>query len=217
MCIKKIASSHANVYISGMLLSSFTKDKIEAGCDEAGRGCLAGPVVAAAVILPNDYKNKELDDSKKISFKKRLKLRKEIEAEALYWAVANVSNVEIDIINILNASYKAMHLAIDKLPVKPELLLIDGNRFVTDTDFIYECIIKGDGKYLSIAAASILAKTYRDDLMVSLDNQYPGYGWKTNVGYPTREHRKGIETLGITPYHRRSFQLLPSQLNLFEV
>ena len=189
----------------------------EAGVDEAGRGCLAGPVVAAAVILPKDYKNKELDDSKKISFKKRLKLRKEIENEALYWSVANVSNEEIDNINILNASYKAMHLAIDKLPIKPELLLIDGNRFVTDTDFVYECIIKGDGKYLSIAAASILAKTYRDDLMVSLDKKYPGYGWKTNVGYPTQEHRNGIETLGITPYHRRSFQLLPSQLNLFEV
>jgi ribonuclease HII len=200
-----------------MLHSSFTTDKIEAGCDEAGRGCLAGPVVAAAVILPKGYKNEELDDSKKISLKKRLKLRKEIEAEALYWSVANVSNEEIDHINILNASYKAMHLAIEKLPIKPELLLIDGNRFVTETNYSYECIIKGDGKYLSIAAASILAKTYRDDLMTSLDDKYPGYGWKTNVGYPTRQHRQGIKSLGITPYHRRSFQLLPGQLNLFEV
>ena len=200
-----------------MLLSSFTAKKIEAGCDEAGRGCLAGPVAAAAVVLPKDYKNKDLDDSKKISLKKRLKLRIEIEAEAICWSVANVSNEEIDHINILNASYKAMEHAVQNLSIIPELLLIDGNRFLTETDYKYECIIKGDGKYLSIAAASILAKTYRDDLMVSLSDEYPGYGWKTNVGYPTREHRQGIKSLGITPYHRRSFQLLPSQLNLFEV
>ena len=148
-----------------MLQSSFTPDKIEAGCDEAGRGSLAGPVFASAVILPRDYKNKHLNDSKKISLKKRLKLRQEIENEAISWAVAQVSNEEIDKINILNASYKAMDLAVRDLRIKPELLLIDGNRFVTNNEFEFECVIKGDGKFLSIAAASILAKTYRDDLM----------------------------------------------------
>lgn len=199
-----------------MLQSSFTRDKIEAGCDEAGRGSLAGPVFASAVILPRDYKNKDLNDSKKISLKKRLKLRQEIEEEALTWAVAEVSNEEIDKINILNASYKAMHLAVEQLRIRPELLLIDGNRFVTESDVKYECVIKGDGKFLSIAAASILAKTYRDDLMSSLDQQFPGYGWKTNVGYPTSEHREAIRNLGITPFHRKSFQLLPVQLSLFE-
>ena len=199
-----------------MLKSSFTQDKIEAGCDEAGRGSLAGPVFASAVILPRDYKNKELDDSKKISLKRRLKLRQEIEDDAVSWAVAQVSNEEIDKINILNASYKAMDLAVVDLKVKPELLLIDGNRFVTNNEFNFECVIKGDGKFLSIAAASILAKTYRDDLMASLDEQFPGYGWKTNVGYPTIEHREAIKNQGITPYHRKSFQLLPRQLSLFD-
>jgi ribonuclease HII len=200
-----------------MLLSSFTTDKIEAGCDEAGRGCLAGPVVAAAVILPKDYINEDLDDSKKLSMKKRLKLQTEIEKEAIAWAVAKVSNVEIDEINILNASFKAMQIAIDRLSLTPELLLIDGNRFTSGINVSFECIIKGDGKYLSIAAASILAKTYRDEYMFSLHEQFPGYGWNTNVGYPTLEHRKAIRALGITPYHRKSFQLLPSQLNLFHV
>jgi ribonuclease HII len=199
-----------------MLKSSFTKDKIEAGCDEAGRGCLAGPVIAAAVILPKDYKNPELNDSKKLSLKKREKLRVEIEKEAISWAVAKVSNDVIDQINILNASYKAMDLAVSRLDQKPELLLIDGNRFVSKLDYPFECIIKGDGKFLSIAAASILAKTHRDEIMTTLDEQFPGYGWKTNVGYPTTEHRKGIKLLGITPFHRKSFQLLPNQLSLFE-
>lgn len=200
-----------------MLKSAYTPDKMEAGCDEAGRGCLAGPVVAAAVIFPKDYKNKELNDSKKLSIKKRLKLRTEIENSALTWAIGEVSNIEIDRVNILNASYKAMEIAIEGLTMIPELLLIDGNRFVYSGDINYECIIKGDGKYLSIAAASILAKTYRDELMSSLNDQFPGYGWKTNVGYPTQEHRQGIRAMGITPLHRKSFQLLPAQLNLFEV
>ena len=199
-----------------MLESAFTTDKIEAGCDEAGRGCLAGPVVAAAVILPKDYKNDELNDSKKLSLNKRLKLRTEIERDALSWAIGNVSNIEIDRVNILNASFMAMHIAIEGLSVKPELLLIDGNRFSYPGDIHFKCIVKGDGKYLSIAAASILAKTYRDELMSSLNDQFPGYGWNTNVGYPTIEHRNAIRTLGVTPFHRMSFQLLPSQLNLFK-
>lgn len=198
-----------------MLLSSFTSDLIEAGCDEAGRGCLAGPVVAAAVVLPKLYKHELLNDSKQLRKKEREHLRIEIERDALAWAVAEVSHSEIDEINILNASFKAMHLAIDKLKIKPQFLLIDGNRFKTYRGISHECIIKGDGVYLSIAAASILAKTYRDDWMQKLSTQFPGYGWETNVGYPTPEHREGIKKLGITPFHRKSFQLLPSQLELF--
>lgn len=198
-----------------MLLSYFTPDLIEAGCDEAGRGCLAGPVVAAAVILPKHYKHELLNDSKQLGKEEREQLRFEIERDAIAWAVAEVSNEEIDEINILNASFKAMHLALDKLTIKPEVLLIDGNRFKAYNNIRHECIIKGDGVYLSIAAASILAKTYRDQLMQNLDGQFPGYGWITNVGYPTIEHREGIKKLGITTFHRRSFTLLPSQLELF--
>jgi len=199
-----------------MLRSSFTKDLLEAGCDEAGRGCLAGPVVAAAVILPKKYRHKKLNDSKQLSREEREELRIEIERDALAWAVGEVGHEEIDQINILNASFKAMHLALEKLSMEPELLLIDGNRFNRYKEVRHECIIKGDGKYLSIAAASILAKTYRDDLMNNLAKQFCGYGWETNVGYPTLEHREGIRQLGITPYHRRSFTLLPSQLELFD-
>jgi ribonuclease HII len=199
-----------------MLRSSFTKDLLEAGCDEAGRGCLAGPVVAAAVILPKKYRHKKLNDSKQLTREERDALRVEIERDALAWAVAEVDHVEIDQINILNASFKAMHLALEKLTMQPELVLIDGNRFKPYREVRYECIIKGDGKYLSIAAASILAKTHRDELMNNLAKQFCGYGWETNVGYPTLEHREGIRQLGITPYHRRSFTLLPSQLELFD-
>lgn len=199
-----------------MLRSSFTKTLIEAGCDEVGRGCLAGPVVAAAVILPKKYKHKLLTDSKQLKSAEREFLQAEIKREAIAWAIAEVSHEEIDVINILNASFKAMHLALDHLTVTPEFLLIDGNRFNPYRDIKHECIVKGDSKYLSIAAASVLAKTYRDGLMAKLSIQFPGYGWNTNVGYPTVEHRDGIRALGITPYHRKSFQLLPSQLELFE-
>lgn len=199
-----------------VLLSSFTPNLIEAGCDEVGRGCLAGPVVAAAVILPKDYKHELLNDSKQLVKEDRELLEQDIKRDALAWAVAEVNNIEIDEINILNASFKAMHLALDKLTIRPQFLLIDGNRFKPYSGLLHECVIKGDGKYLSIAAASVLAKTYRDELMARLSIQYPGYGWVTNVGYPTEEHRNGIRALGITPFHRRSFQLLPSQLELFD-
>jgi ribonuclease HII len=199
-----------------MLRSSFTKDLIEAGCDEAGRGCLAGPVVAAAVILPKRYRHKKLNDSKQLTKEEREELRVDILRDALEWAVGEVDHLEIDKINILNASFKAMHLALDKLQTRPQLLLIDGNRFKPYSDVRYECIIKGDGRYLSIAAASILAKTYRDDLMVKLAGQFPGYSWETNVGYPTEAHRDGIRQIGISPFHRKSFTLLPQQLELFE-
>lgn len=197
------------------MLSYYTPDLIEAGCDEAGRGCLAGPVVAAAVILPKNYKHELLNDSKQLSKEDREQLRFEIERDALAWAVAEVSSEGIDEINILNASFKAMHLAIDKLSVIPQMLLIDGNRFNRYKEIEHTCIIKGDATYLSIAAASVLAKTYRDEFMQRLAAQFPGYGWETNVGYPTPEHREGIKQLGITPFHRKSFQLLPSQLELF--
>jgi ribonuclease HII len=197
-----------------MLKSSFTKDKIEAGCDEVGRGCLAGPVVAAAVILPKKYKHNLLTDSKQLSKEQRILLEVDIKRDAISWAIAEVNNDEIDEINILNASFKAMHLAIDKLNELPELLLIDGNRFNPYKNLPFQCIVKGDSNYLSIAAASILAKIYRDKLMAVLHKQYPVYGWNTNVGYPTIEHRKGIMKFGITPYHRKSFQLLPAQQKL---
>jgi ribonuclease HII len=199
-----------------MLLSSYTSDKIEAGCDEVGRGCLAGPVVAAAVILPKNYQHELLNDSKQLSKENRAILESDIKRDALVWAIAEVSNTEIDTINILNASFKAMHLALDQLTMRPEFLLIDGNRFHTYQQLPHQCIIKGDGRYLSIAAASILAKTYRDTFMQKLATQFPGYGWETNVGYPTEQHREGIRQKGITPYHRKSFTLLPSQLELFE-
>jgi len=199
-----------------MLHSSFSENKIEAGCDEAGRGCLAGPVVAAAVILPQDYKHVDLNDSKKLNKKQRKKIAKEIKRDAVSWAVAEVDNEEIDKINILNASFQAMHLAIHKLKRIPELLLIDGNRFNPYPNIPHECIIKGDGTYLSIAAASVLAKTHRDTLMKKFGKQYPEYRWKTNVGYPTLQHRSAIKNIGLSPLHRRSFRQLPGQLELFE-
>ena len=188
-----------------MLLSSFSKKLIEAGCDEAGRGCLAGPVFAAAVILPKDYKNELLNDSKKLNEKTRYKLRDEIEKNALSWAVASYSPVEIDEVNILVASIFSMHRALDKLKIKPELLLIDGNRFKPYQNINYECIIKGDGKYLSIAAASILAKTYRDDYMIEAHSKHPYYGWNTNKGYPTMQHKLAIQKYGLAAYHRKTF------------
>lgn len=199
-----------------MLKSYFDKTKTEAGCDEAGRGCLAGPVVAAAVILPKDFSDPLLNDSKQLTEKQRFGLRNMIEQEALAYAVAEVSNLEIDKINILNASFLAMNQAVEQLSIIPELLLIDGNRFRTKGSIPYECIIKGDGKYFSIAAASILAKTYRDELMLEKSKEYPGYSWETNMGYPTIAHRKAIRELGVTPLHRMSFQLLPKQLDLFK-
>lgn len=198
-----------------MLKSYFQKDKVEAGCDEAGRGCLAGPVVAAAVILPKNYKHKVLNDSKQLTEKQRVEIKKDIVKDAIAWGVGVASPGEIDDINILNASYLAMDRAVEKLKQTPELLLIDGNRFKTSGNIPFECIIKGDGKFLSIAAASILAKTYRDDLMRQLAIEFPGYGWETNVGYPTRAHREGLKEMGSTPHHRMSFQLLPTQLELF--
>lgn len=198
-----------------MLLSQQTDHLTEAGCDEAGRGCLAGPVVSAAVIFPKNYVNPILNDSKQLSKVKRERLREEIKRDALAWAIAEYSNEEIDEVNILNASFLAMHRAIAQLNINPQLLLIDGNRFIQFKEVPHECIIKGDGKYLSIAAASVLAKTYRDDLMEELAIQHPHYGWERNAGYPTKEHRIGIEQHGITPYHRRSFRLLPDQLQLF--
>ena len=198
-----------------MLLSSYTSDRVEAGCDEAGRGCLAGPVVAAAVILPVKYENILLNDSKKLSAKAREKLRPIIEEDAIAWAVAFVDNNEIDEINILNASFLAMHRAVDQLKSKPALLLIDGNRFNAHPSINHECFIKGDGRFLSIAAASILAKTYRDEYMMNLDKKFQGYAWNKNMGYPTKEHREGIRKLGATGYHRKSFQLLPAQVELF--
>jgi ribonuclease HII len=198
-----------------MLQSSFTTDKIEAGLDEAGRGCMAGPVVAAAVVLPKDYHHRLLNDSKKLSARQREALRAEIEKEALAYQVAEVSEKEIDEINILNASFKAMHLALDSLSVEPQLLLIDGNRFKAYKSIPHECIIKGDGKYLSIAAASILAKTYRDEKMIHLADQYPQYGWERNMGYGTEAHRIALEKYGYSPVHRQSFRLKPKQLAIF--
>jgi ribonuclease HII len=188
-----------------MLQSSFTNNLIEAGCDEAGRGCLAGPVFAAAVILPPDYKNLLLNDSKKLTSGQRDKLRLVIEAEALAWSVEMIDNIEIDKINILNASILAMHEALSKLALTPELILVDGNRFKPFHDIPHQCIIKGDGLYLSIAAASVLAKTYRDDYMMQLHKTYPEYGWNRNKGYPTLEHRRKILSIGGTPYHRQTF------------
>ena len=192
--------------IFSMLRSSFTGSLIEAGCDEAGRGCLAGPVFAAAVILPDHYIHPMLNDSKKLTSKQREKLRIIIEKDAVSWAVASVDNVLIDRVNILNASIMAMHLAIKKLAVSPELILVDGNRFHSYPGIPHQCIIKGDGLYLSIASASILAKTYRDDYMLKLDEKFPYYCWDKNKGYPTESHRKAIRLYGITPFHRNSFR-----------
>lgn len=190
-----------------MLLSQYTDNRIEAGCDEAGRGCLAGPVCAAAVILPKGYENAVLNDSKKLTAKQRSNLRQTIEQEALAWAVAFVDNNKIDEINILNASFLAMNKAIEMLSIRPELLLIDGNRFKANTDIEFKCIVKGDGLYESIAAASVLAKWYRDTYMIKLHEEYPCYDWKSNKGYPTKKHYEAIEVNGITCYHRKSFSL----------
>ncbi len=178
---------------------------VEAGCDEAGRGCLAGSVYAAAVIFPPDYENPDLNDSKQLTAKRRYKLRETIERDALAWAVGVVTPAEIDEINILNASILAMHRALDQLKVRPEFIIVDGNKFKPYHEVPSQTIVKGDGKYLSIAAASILAKTYRDDYMAGLHEEYPYYGWDHNAGYPTKEHRAGILSHGLTPYHRRSF------------
>jgi len=198
-----------------MLEPFYTKDKIEAGLDEVGRGCLAGPVVAAAVILPKDYTHELLNDSKKLNAKTRELLEIDIKEKALAYEVSEVSHTKIDEINILNASFLAMHQALDELKISPELLLVDGNRFKKYKDKDHICVIKGDGKYLSIAAASILAKNYRDRLMAKLGEEYPGYGWETNVGYPTNKHRNAIREIGVTPHHRKSFRLLPEQLEIF--
>ncbi len=200
-----------------LLKPYFKAKQIEAGCDEAGRGCLAGPVFAAAVILPIDFQNDMLNDSKLLSEKKRYELRQIIEKEALAWAVASVSPAEIDDINILNASFLAMHRALDKLSQAPNFILVDGNRFKPYGDIPHECIVKGDGKYYAIAAASILAKTYRDDYMLQLHEQHPHYSWNTNKGYPTKAHRLAIQQYGATSHHRQSFRLLPlnEQLNMF--
>ena len=191
-----------------MLRSHYYEGLIEAGCDEAGRGCLAGSVYAAAVILPPDYQNELLNDSKKLTAKKRYALREEIERDAIAWAVGIVTPEEIDKINILNASFLAMHRALDQLSVRPEAVIVDGNRFKPYQDLPSTTIVKGDGKYLSIAAASILAKTYRDDYMLSLAEEYPQYDWQSNMGYPTKKHRQAILEHGITPYHRKSYNLL---------
>lgn len=199
------------------LLSYYQENTIEAGCDEAGRGCLAGPVVAAAVILPANFKNELLNDSKQLSEAKRKILRPIIEKEALAFAVSFVHEEEIDQINILNASFTAMHRAVDQLKVRPESLLIDGNRFNSYPQIPHTCIIKGDGKYLSIAAASILAKTYRDDYMEQIHTEFPIYDWHKNKGYPTKKHRQQIFNHGECKYHRKSFALLPAnQLSLFD-
>ena len=199
-----------------MLSSHYYEGKIEAGCDEAGRGCLAGSVYAAAVIFPEDYQNDELNDSKQLTARRRQQLRDIIQRDAVAWAVGVVSPEEIDRINILNASILAMHRALDQLQVRPEAIIVDGNRFKpyrtvvdgTAVSIPHTTIVKGDGKYLSIAAASILAKTYRDDYMDELAQQYPQYDWLSNKGYPTKKHREAIRQYGITPYHRKTFNML---------
>ncbi|MBQ9640194.1 MAG: ribonuclease HII [Bacteroidaceae bacterium] len=198
-----------------MLLPYYNKDLVEAGLDEAGRGCLAGSVYAAAVILPKDYHNEKLNDSKQLTARQRMALRTEIERDAVAWSLGIVTAREIDEMNILRASITAMHRAIDGLGVKPEALIVDGNRFLPYKGLPYTTIVKGDGKYLSIAAASILAKTYRDEYMAELHREYPFYGWDHNAGYPTKEHRRGISEHGPSPYHRMTFNLLgSSQLEL---
>ncbi len=198
-----------------MLENHYYDGLIEAGCDEAGRGCLAGSVYAAAVILPVDYTNADLNDSKKLTERQRYRLREAIERDALAWAVGVVTPDEIDKINILNASFLAMHRALDALKLRPEAVIVDGNRFKPYRNLPYTTIVKGDGKYLSIAAASILAKTYRDDYMNKLAEEYPQYDWRSNKGYPTKKHREAIREHGITPYHRRSYNLLgDGQLSL---
>ena len=197
-----------------MLEAKYSTCRLEAGCDEAGRGCLAGPVVAAAVILPEGFRNELLNDSKQLTEKQREELRPLIEREATAWAVALVDNEEIDRVNILKASILAMHRALDALEVRPEYILVDGNRFLPYGETPYACIVKGDGKYMSIAAASVLAKTHRDEYMRQLDKEYPAYHWAKNKGYPTRDHREAIAAHGISPLHRRTFQLLDRQMSL---
>ena len=196
-------------------LKSFYDPKlIEAGCDEAGRGCLAGPVCAAAVVFPKGYKNKMINDSKQLSESRRNELRKIIENESKSWSVAMIHNEEIDKLNILKASIMAMHKALDGLELTPEKLLIDGNKFIQYKKIPHHCMIKGDARFLSIAAASILAKTYRDEYMAKLHEEYPDYAWDRNKGYPTRQHREAITVHGITKFHRKSFRLIPEQLSL---
>jgi ribonuclease HII len=196
------------------LLPYFKEGVLEAGCDEAGRGCLAGPVFAAAVILPFNYDSDILNDSKILTEKQRFELRPIIEKEALAWAVEAVSNEEIDEVNILNASFLAMNRAVQLLKIQPEHLLIDGNRFRPQSNIPFTCMIKGDGRFFSIAAASVLAKTYRDDFMEKIHNEFPNYDWKKNKGYPTKKHRDAIRNFGITKYHRKTFRLLNEQLEL---
>ena len=197
-----------------MLLPFLNKDLLEAGCDEAGRGCLAGAVYAAAVVLPPDFEHETLTDSKQLTSHQRYALREVIEREAIDWAIGRVDPQEIDEINILNASFLAMHRALDQLKIRPQFLLIDGNRFRPYRNLPYRTIVKGDGKYLSIAAASILAKTYRDDYMTELDAAYSQYGWKQNKGYPTRQHRLAIRKYGSTPFHRLTYNLLGDERQL---
>jgi ribonuclease HII len=194
-----------------MLKPHFYEGLIEAGCDEAGRGCLAGSVFAAAVILPADYNNSALNDSKKLTEHQRYALREQIMADAVAWAVGVVTPAEIDKINILKASFLAMHRALDQLKVRPEAIIVDGNRFVPYHDLPYTTVVKGDGKYQAIAAASILAKTFRDDYMKELDREYPCYGWAGNKGYPTAKHRQAIREHGVSPYHRMSYNLLGNE------
>ena len=209
-----MASDHQNIETIYQLKPFYEKSIHEAGCDEAGRGCLAGPVVAAAVILPTGFKNNILNDSKKLSEKQRDELRRVIENEALGWAVGIVDQKIIDEINILNASILAMHHAIEKLKIIPEHLIIDGNRFNPYKEIPYKCIVKGDSKYMSIAAASVLAKTHRDELMQNLDKEFPEYLWAKNKGYPSKQHREAIKKHGISHYHRKSFKLIDNQLTL---
>ena len=201
-----------------MLANHYYEGLTEAGCDEAGRGCLAGSVYAAAVILPEGYENALLNDSKQLTEKRRYQLRQEIERDALAWAVGIVTPEEIDRINILNASILAMHRALDQLTVRPQAVIVDGNKFKPYRHLPHTCIVKGDGKYMAIAAASILAKTYRDDYMNRLAEEYPPYDWRSNKGYPTKKHRDAIRQYGTTPYHRMSYNLLgdPQELELFE-
>ena len=198
-----------------MLENCYQHDLLEAGCDEAGRGCLAGPVFAAAVILPRDFSHPLLNDSKQMTERRRNELRAIIEREAIAWKVVAVDAERIDKINILNASIEGMNLAVKGLSIQPEYLVIDGNRFHTDLDIPWRTIVKGDGKYANIAAASVLAKTHRDEYMMRLAEEYPMYGWAKNKGYPTREHRLSIREYGLTPYHRLSFNSSPEQLELF--
>lgn len=197
-----------------MLKAFHSKGLTEAGCDEAGRGCLAGPVVASAVILPSNFRHKLLNDSKQLTHKQRQTLEPIIKAKALSWSIGIVSPQEIDEINILNASFLAMHRAVDKLERNIDLLLIDGNRFKTYKDIKHLCIVKGDSKFASIAAASVIAKNFRDELMLNLDSNFPHYDWKNNKGYPTKKHREAIRQIGACKHHRKSYQLLPAQLKI---